>query len=110
MTETGPGIQVVPANDASWEDLQSVFGTRGQASRCQCQRYKLRPRESFGSFPVEERPTGCGSRPTAAIAGRAGPAASLRTSTASPSAGARWSMPASAAHVPWRPTPSSRRT
>jgi GNAT superfamily N-acetyltransferase len=24
-------------------------------ARCQCQRYKLRPRESFGSFPVEER-------------------------------------------------------
>ena len=23
--------------------------------RCQCQRYKLRPRESFRSFPVEER-------------------------------------------------------
>ena len=26
-----------------------------QASRCQCQRYKLRPREAFRSFPVEER-------------------------------------------------------
>jgi GNAT superfamily N-acetyltransferase len=45
----------VPANEASWEDLQTVFGTRGQASRCQCQRYKLRPRESFRSFPAEER-------------------------------------------------------
>jgi GNAT superfamily N-acetyltransferase len=49
------GIYVVPANEVSWEDLQTVFGTRGQASRCQCQRYKLRPRESFASFPVEER-------------------------------------------------------
>jgi GNAT superfamily N-acetyltransferase len=48
-------ISVVPANEASWEDLQTVFGTRGQASRCQCQRYKLRRRESFRSFPVEER-------------------------------------------------------
>jgi GNAT superfamily N-acetyltransferase len=46
---------VVPANEASCEDLQAIFGTRGQASRCQCQRYKLRPRESFASFPVEER-------------------------------------------------------
>jgi GNAT superfamily N-acetyltransferase len=45
----------VPANEASWEDLQTVFGTRGQASRCQCQRYKLRWRESFRSFPAEER-------------------------------------------------------
>ena len=46
---------IVPANEASWEDLQAIFGTRGQAARCQCQRYKLRPQESFGSFPVEER-------------------------------------------------------
>jgi GNAT superfamily N-acetyltransferase len=55
MTTREPAISVVPANEASWEDLRTVFGTRGQASRCQCQRYKLRPRESFGSFPVEER-------------------------------------------------------
>ena len=48
-------ISVVPANAASWDDLQAIFGTRGTASRCQCQRYKLRRRESFGSFPVEER-------------------------------------------------------
>lgn len=48
-------VSVVPANQASWDDLQQVFGTRGSAARCQCQRYKLRPRESFGSFPVEER-------------------------------------------------------
>jgi GNAT superfamily N-acetyltransferase len=48
-------ISVVPANEASCEDLQTIFGTRGQASRCQCQRYKLRPREAFASFPVEER-------------------------------------------------------
>ena len=49
------GLRIVPANEASFEDLQTVFGTRGPACRCQCQRYKLRPRESFGSFPVEER-------------------------------------------------------
>jgi GNAT superfamily N-acetyltransferase len=48
-------ITIVPANEASWEDLQTVFGPRGPAPRCQCQRYKLRPRESFGSFPAEER-------------------------------------------------------
>ncbi len=54
MTATGQ-LRVVPANEASWDDLQAVLGTRGQAARCQCQRYKLRPRESFGSFPAEER-------------------------------------------------------
>ena len=66
MTEPRPPITVVPANEARWEDLQAVFGTRGAASRCQCQRYKLRPREAFAKFPVEERAhrlrqqTGCG--------------------------------------------------
>jgi GNAT superfamily N-acetyltransferase len=55
MPDTEPVISVVPANEASWQDLQSVFGTRGQAAGCQCQRYKLRPRESFRSFPAEER-------------------------------------------------------
>ena len=55
MTAREPTISVVPANEASWEDLETVFGTRGTGTRCQCQRYKLRPRESFGSFPREER-------------------------------------------------------
>jgi len=48
-------VKIVPANQASFEDLQTVFGTRGPAARCQCQRYKLRPREAFAKFPVEER-------------------------------------------------------
>ena len=54
-TASEPPIAVVPANEASWEDLQTVFGTRGPACTCQCQRFKLRPRESFRSFPAEER-------------------------------------------------------
>ena len=45
----------MPANEASWEDLQRVLGTRGTASRCQCQRFKLGRGESLRSFPVEER-------------------------------------------------------
>jgi GNAT superfamily N-acetyltransferase len=48
-------LSVVPANEASWEDLQAVLGTRGDAFRCQCQRYKMRPGEAWASFPVEER-------------------------------------------------------
>jgi GNAT superfamily N-acetyltransferase len=50
-----PRVTIVPANEASWEDLQTVLGTRGDAYRCQCQRYKLRPGEAFSKFPVEER-------------------------------------------------------
>ncbi|MEP6797841.1 MAG: GNAT family N-acetyltransferase [Lapillicoccus sp.] len=48
-------IRVVPASAAAWEDLQLVLGTRGPAGRCQCQRYKLEPRESFASVSVDER-------------------------------------------------------
>jgi GNAT superfamily N-acetyltransferase len=55
MTATPAAICVVPANEASWRDLQTIFGSRGPAARCQCQRYKLRPREAFSKFPVEER-------------------------------------------------------
>ena len=50
-----PRVTIVPANEATCEDHQAVFGTRGAAATCQCQRYKLPPRESFASFPAEER-------------------------------------------------------
>src|SRR5687767_13710420 len=33
-------IKVVPANQSSCSDLQAVFGDRGTASSCQCQRFK----------------------------------------------------------------------
>ncbi len=48
-------VSVVPANEASFEDLQAILGTRGPGSRCQCQRYKLQPGESFASVPTEVR-------------------------------------------------------
>jgi GNAT superfamily N-acetyltransferase len=47
-------VRVAPANQATWDDLQLVFGTSAAAT-CQCQRFKLRRLESFGSFPAEER-------------------------------------------------------
>jgi GNAT superfamily N-acetyltransferase len=54
-SEAAGALSIVPANESSCEDLQTIFGTRGAASWCQCQRYKLRPREAFAKFPVEER-------------------------------------------------------
>jgi GNAT superfamily N-acetyltransferase len=47
-------ISVVPANQASCDDLQAVLGARGDASRCQCQRYKMWPRESWASVGAAE--------------------------------------------------------
>ena len=75
MTTAEPTLTVVPANEASWDDLRAVFGTRGPASRCFCQRYKLRRRESFGSFAAEERAdrlreqTDCGHPESATTSG-----------------------------------------
>jgi len=50
-----PALRAVAANQAACDDLHVVFGTRGPAARCQCQRYKLRRGEAFAKFPVEER-------------------------------------------------------
>ncbi len=48
-------VTIIPANQASWEDIRAVFGTSGEAYVCQCQRYKLQPGEAFKKVPVEER-------------------------------------------------------
>jgi len=47
-------LDVLPANEASWEDLQAVFGTRGDPSRCWCQRFRMLPGESWTSVGAEE--------------------------------------------------------
>lgn len=47
-------ISIVPANEAGWEDLQAVFGRRGNAARCQCQWFQTAPSE-WRSLPVDER-------------------------------------------------------
>jgi GNAT superfamily N-acetyltransferase len=48
-------VTVVPANEAQCGELDAVFGERGPAAYCRCQRYKLAPGEAFSKFPVEER-------------------------------------------------------
>jgi len=76
MTDAAaPGLTIVPANEASWEDVQAVLGTRGDPSRCQCQRYKMQPRESWASVGREElafrlrAQTGCGDPAARATTG-----------------------------------------
>jgi GNAT superfamily N-acetyltransferase len=34
-------LTIVPANEASWEDLRAIFGTSDYPSRCLCQRFKV---------------------------------------------------------------------
>jgi GNAT superfamily N-acetyltransferase len=68
-------LRIVPANQAACEDLQTVFGARGSAAICQCQRYKLAPKEAFKSYPAEERArrlrdqTNCGKADATATSG-----------------------------------------
>jgi GNAT superfamily N-acetyltransferase len=70
-----PSLRIVPANEASWDDLQAIFGSRGAASRCWCQRFKLSRGESFGNTPVEDRAarlreqTGCDDPAAGATSG-----------------------------------------
>ena len=34
-------VTIVPANEASWDDVRAVFGTADYPARCQCQRFKV---------------------------------------------------------------------
>ena len=47
-------LQIVPANQAACSDLLDLFGDRGLAATCQCQRYRLAPGESFSNTLPEE--------------------------------------------------------
>jgi GNAT superfamily N-acetyltransferase len=47
--DTTTALKVVPANQASWRDLQAIFGRRGDPSRCWCQRFKMAPGESWAN-------------------------------------------------------------
>ena len=50
-------ITVVPANEATWDDLQAVLGARGyRTTGCWCQRFKVRGREwDREAVPAAER-------------------------------------------------------
>jgi ribosomal protein S18 acetylase RimI-like enzyme len=72
---TVPELRIVPANEARWEDIQSIFGTRGDSARCWCQRFKMQPGESWASVGRDElafrlrQQTDCGHPKTDATSG-----------------------------------------
>lgn len=59
-------VTIVPASEASWEDLQAIFGTADYPSKCQCQRFKTFDNQ-WRSVSADERAerlreqTGCGN-------------------------------------------------
>ncbi|GAA1495280.1 GNAT family N-acetyltransferase [Paeniglutamicibacter kerguelensis] len=65
---------IIPANEASWADIQKVFGTRGTPTTCQCQWFQ-NPGLSFDELSVEEladrlkTQTACGNASAAKTSG-----------------------------------------
>jgi len=47
-------LTVVPVDQASWADLQAIFGDRGDPARCRCQYFKETPAQ-WKSGTAEER-------------------------------------------------------
>ena len=96
---TNPAVSVVPANQASCDDLQAVLGGR-DPSRCQCQRYKMRPGVRPRSAP-RNCPAGCASRRTAVTrARRAGSWPTRRRACRVARGRAPQRLPAPAARLP----------
>jgi GNAT superfamily N-acetyltransferase len=41
MPVTAEHLRIVPANEAAWDDIATIFGTADYPARCQCQRLKV---------------------------------------------------------------------
>ena len=70
-------LVAVPANEASWRDLQAIFGVRGYTAVCQCQWFRARDRP-WNEIPREELAarlrlqTGCGDPQSKTTSGLVG--------------------------------------
>ena len=69
---TDDQLRIVPANEATWEDLQAIFGVRAV---CWCQRYKMRPKEGWATVGADglasrlREQTACGQPESATTTG-----------------------------------------
>ena len=86
---TPPGVTIVPANEASWEDLRPCSARAAIRPGASASGTRCSPGSPGPRFPPRNWPSGSARRPTAVTRSRARRAASSPTSTASPSAGAR---------------------
>ncbi|MFI7642823.1 GNAT family N-acetyltransferase [Nonomuraea sp. NPDC049400] len=69
---TAGQLTIVPANEASWDDLAAIFGT--DAGRCQCQRFKVvgwiwRDSTQEQRTAMRRAQTACGEPDSAATSG-----------------------------------------
>jgi GNAT superfamily N-acetyltransferase len=71
---TAAQLTILPANEASWDDLVAIFGTTGYPGRCQCQEFKVAGC-SWRDSTQEQRAamlreqTGCGNPGAGATSG-----------------------------------------
>jgi GNAT superfamily N-acetyltransferase len=54
-TDASAAVTVVPANEASWNDLRAIFGNRGYAAYCHCQRHKMKSWAEWRTLQVSGR-------------------------------------------------------
>jgi len=71
---TAEQVTIVPANEASWDDLVAVFGTADYACRCRCQRLKVvgwiwRDSTLEQRKAMQREQTACGDPAAAATSG-----------------------------------------
>lgn len=67
-------LTIIPANEASWDDLAAIFGTADYASRCQCQHFKVvgwiwRDSTQEERTAMLRAQTGCGDPDAASTSG-----------------------------------------
>jgi GNAT superfamily N-acetyltransferase len=71
---TAGQVTVVPANEASWDDLVAIFGKADYAARCRCQRLKVkgwiwRDTTQEERFALQQEQTACGEPDAATTTG-----------------------------------------
>lgn len=67
-------LRIVPANEATWAEVEAVFGTRGYPARCRCQRFKVdgwmwRDSTLEERVAMQREQTGCGEPSPAPTSG-----------------------------------------
>lgn len=73
--DASDAVAVVPANEASWADLRAIFGDRGYAAYCQCQKPKMHSWAEWKTLQVAgrmqrlEQETHCGDPSASATSG-----------------------------------------
>lgn len=71
---SGRQLTIVPANEASWDDIAAIFGTTDYPSRCHCQRFKVvgcfnRDATQEERIAMLQAQTACGSSNSASTSG-----------------------------------------